>query len=315
MRQIELNVQSTKNIHRKRSEYTLEEVLHKYQHKLRKNTQKGNSSFLVHLKNFAGKDVILKQVTPRFCYKFAEYLMDHVQVNSARTYLQKLHAVLQEAVRLHYISHNPMPPISDLLPHYIAPERAYLSVKEIKKLQKAECPHESTKLAFILSCFTGLRLSDIETLKWSHFHHNEQGWFIIKNQVKTNKEVRIPLGVESLKILKIMKEFHYPNGFVFRLHSRTTICSDLIIWAEAAGIKKHVTFHVSRHSFATLAIAAGVNIYTVSKLCGHTSITTTQIYAKMLDSTRVEAIACVDNLFSDHPKSRSKVVKNYDIAF
>ena len=296
----------------KKSAASLKSLFLKHQSYLRSNTRKGNLSFWMHLTAFGGEELTLKKITPRFCYRFADYLIQHVQVNSARTYLQKLHALLQEAVRMDYLRYNPMPPLSNLLPRYQAPQRDYLTVNEILRLQKTPCPHESTKLAFLFACYTGLRISDIETLRWEHIFKQNRATILIKTQVKTNQEVRIPLGVEALKILNRVKAHKTPTGLVFHLHSRTTICSDLVSWSKSAGITKHVTFHVARHSFATLSITAGVNLYTVSKLCGHTNIKTTQIYAQLLDTTRFDAIANLDRLFAN-PTHRKAHINPYDL--
>lgn len=70
-------------------------------------------------------------------------------------------------------------------------------------------------------------------------------------------------------------------------------------WAALAGIKKHVTFHVSRHTFATMALTAGSDIYTISKLLGHSYVKTTQIYAKVVDRKKEEAVDLMSKLFGE----------------
>ena len=69
------------------------------------------------------------------------------------------------------------------------------------------------------------------------------------------------------------------------------------LWLTAAGINKHITFHCARHTFATMMITIGVDIYTVSKLLGHSKVTTTQIYSKIIDKHKAEAVSKLDSLF------------------
>ena len=93
------------------------------------------------------------------------------------------------------------------------------------------------------------------------------------------------------------------------MYSRTTIAADLKAWAKNAGINKHITFHVSRITFVTLSIAAGISIYAVSKLCGHSNVKTTQIYARMIDRTYIDAITMFENIFEQKRKNGKKVKK------
>lgn len=245
-------------------------------------------------------------VTEEFCERFAMYLLERMRPNSACTYLQKLRTLLQFAVRQGCIEHNPLPSVSALLPHYTAPERCYLMPEEVRQLEAAPCKHEITKMAFLFACHTGLRLSDIETLRWSDIQESNGRYMIVKVQVKTRREVRIPLDRFALNLLKKLQR---SAGFdvkkpVFQLFSRTMIARDLLQWGEAAGLKKHLSFHVSRHTFATLMASCQCDIFVVSELCGHTSVRTTQIYARLIDPARFRAVDLMDNLF---PCKASKV--------
>ena len=101
-----------------------------------------------------------------------------------------------------------------------------------------------------------------------------------------------------IKILELIKTKKiYKDGFVFSLCSRSTIYSDLKELAKNANIDKHITFHVSRITFVTLSISAGINIFVISKLCGHHDIKTTQIYTRLLDTTYINAIETFENIF------------------
>lgn len=280
------------------------------------HTQKVNLVLLKHLKIFSGRILKINDIDSKFCYSFANYLINNVgvKISSATTYMQKLHAILQEAFYLGYIQYNPMPPINKLLPKYIPQERACLTVSEIKKLEKAKCKHELTKKAFLFSCYTGLRLSDIETLKWEHIRKQDNYYMLVKIQIKTNSEVRVPLSKQAIEILKWIKEYkQYKGDFIFPLYSRTITYSDLKNWAKNAKIEKHITFHVSRVTFVTLSISAGTNLYVVSKLCGHKDIKTTQIYARIINKTYIDAIANLEHILLSDKKNNKKNVLKVDL--
>ena len=278
---------------------SIEELINTKNKNVRNNTQKGNYALLQHLKAFYGKKKLpIRNIDTRFCKDFASYLTGKMKGSSAKTYLQKLHTILQDAVYLGYIACNPMPPIDRILHKYVSKNKDHLTVSEVKKLENTRCRHESTKLAFLFSCYTGLRLSDIETLRWVDISKQNNGYLLKKIQIKTNSEVQVPLGRHAINILKKVEIKNIQGSdYVFKLPSRSTISTDLKAWADTAGINKNITFHVSRVTFVTLSIAADVNIYVVSKLCGHTNVKTTQVYARIMDTTRQDAIMRLDEIF------------------
>lgn len=295
------SVRTASKLHQNVSLLTLAQL---HQKKVRLSTGKNIRCLLVHLSRFHGEGLMLHEVDSQFCIDFSDYLIRQVRTNSARTYLQALHALLHTAVRQGYILCNPMPPISDLVPRHKTVERAYLTIEELRLLESASCPHLSTKQAFLFACHTGLRLSDIETLAWDDIIHKDGRFLISKLQVKTGREVRIPLDLNAEKILMEVRQQNLsnPGGRVFQLYSRVTIGKDLASWAREAGIEKHITFHVARHSFATNLISHDVDIYTVSQLCGHTNIQTTLIYVRLLDTARINAIIKMDHIYGIPPR-------------
>lgn len=272
---------------------------------IRNNTRKGYLTLSHHIQQFHPQEIPVTNVTPELCQSFARYLLQQMKPNSARTYLQKLHTLLQQCVVKGIIAKHPMASISDILPKYTPPERCFLLKQELKRLQSAACPHESTRLAFLFACHTGLRLSDIETLLWEDVHECNGRYMVVKKQVKTQHEVRIPLDQYATAILmSIRQEPLSIKRPVFQLLSRTMIAQDLRKWSQAAGLQKKVTFHVSRHTFATLMASNQCDIFVVSQLCGHTNIRTTQIYARLIDEARFHAIDRLDSLFANtEPKS------------
>lgn len=287
--------------------------------RIRYHTQQCDDTLLKHLNEYGGLKLSLIDVDSDFCRGFASYLINSgkLRLSSVKLYLQKLHAILQDAVYEGVLDSNPMPPISRLVPKYVSIEKESLTVEEINRLYDIPCRHRITGLAFLFSIFTGLRLSDIETLRWENIISKDGNFMLKKIQVKTSNEVRIPLCGRALKILKQIQNSHLDkDGNVFPLYSRTITAKDLILWANTAGIHKHITFHVSRVSFVTLSLSANVNIVVISKLCGHTNIKTTQIYAKIVDNTFESAVGCLESLFTrKHHKAiqSNKIWNNFNL--
>ena len=115
---------------------------------------------------------------------------------------------------------------------------------------------------------------------------------------KTKDPIYLPLSQQAMKWLPERGDARDEDK-VFDLPSESRICIILDKWAKAAGITKHVTYHVSRHSFATMMLTLDVDIYTTSKLLGHKNIATTQIYAKIIDQKKDEAVNRVNDIFKD----------------
>lgn len=276
-------------------------AIHEMNH--RQNTLGVNHALMRHIDEFCGRPAKISDVTEDFCIAFSEFLASHVSKSSVKTYMQKLHAILDHAVAVRVIPSNPMPPVKAMVSGCRSAQRVYLTRDEIVRLSQTSCRHEETKRAFLFACQTGLRLSDIETLAWDDLTEVGGRLSVSKVQVKTGREVRVPLNAVAQELLGDQGG----RGKVFSLMSRSVIASDLQNWAEAAAIDKHLTFHVSRHTFATLAIAAGVDIYVVSRLCGHTTVRTTEIYAHIIDEALLQGVSLLENaMLSDSAPKRGR---------
>ena len=181
-----------------------------------------------------------------------------------------------------------VPDFSGLVPPTVAGERCYLTIEEIRTLADTPC-EPRIAYPFLFACFTGLRLSDVRNLKWSDIRNG----VIFLRQRKTGEFVQVPVGKNASKFLRDNDSenvFHdFPSCEVW-------FTQKLKDWVAKAGIKKNVSFHVARHTFATLALGNGADLFTVSKLLGHTKITTTQIYAKVLDEGRKKAVDAIPEL-------------------
>ena len=169
----------------------------------------------------------------------------------------------------------------------ISRERVYLTIDEVRALVKTDCRYDILKEAFLFSCLTGLRWSDINKLDWSEISEFNGSHRITFNQKKTGNLQYLDIPPQAFNLLKGIEK----KGRVFQsLKYSAYMNIELLRWTMAAGISKHVTFHAGRHTFAVSLITQGVDIYTISKLMGHTEVKTTQIYADIIDSVRKDAM-------------------------
>ena len=241
---------------------------------------------------FRGKDIRLTQVTREYLLRFIDFLNDSdLGEGTIYTYFNALIIVLNSAVKEDLIAENPSRKIdASLKPHQKQSTRSFLTLDELRTLTDTPCEDRMLKSAFLFACFTGLRISDIRKLTWDNIIDIGNGRLQIQTkQSKTKNMVFIPLSENALRWMPERAE-----GLVFpSLPSSPTLDRRVVKWAESAKIKKHVTFHVSRHTYATLLLAYGADLFTVSRLLGHKNVSTTQIYAKIMDENKRKA---VDNI-------------------
>ncbi len=262
-----------------------------------------------HLETFGAKNKMLEDVDTEFCKNFIDYLKNakdlHTNIQRARKlsdstiYLKYsiLKSILKEAEKLKLIKENPM----DNLPSCYrikCPDnnKCYLEKNELEMLRKASCPTPQLKEAFLFSCLTGLRKSDIEELTWEQITRHDGKYQLTKKIKKTQKWLTIPLSAQACKYLPLHTK--YSTGLVFTSLNSNTLSTQIKEWARNSGIKnKKVTFHTARHTFATLELTLGADLYTVSQLLGHKNVTTTQTYAKVVNKQKEHAISLIDDCF------------------
>ena len=184
-------------------------------------------------------------------------------------------------------------------PKQVQAKREFLTIDELKILVKTDFRNNTVKRAFLFCCFCGIRHCDVAALTWGDLKEDNEGKYTLNMvQQKTKIAISIPLSGEAIKQLP-PKGNAKPTDKVFAdLISLGRTNEILPKWAESAGIDKHLTFHVSRHTHATMMITLGADLYTVSKLLGHTNIQVTQIYAKIVDESKKKAIDLIPN-FTD----------------
>ena len=165
--------------------------------------------------------------------------------------------------------------------------REYLSHDEVQRLINTPCEDEVLYKASIFSILTGLRHSDIKKLKWEDIHDNDQTPQLNIKQKKTKQPLYMPISPLARELCGQRKENHQ---YVYEdLKDISWISRPLSRWIKKVGIKKHITFHCFRHTYAILQLLAGTDILTVSKMLGHTKLETTLIYAKVVDSMKNKA--------------------------
>ncbi len=261
--------------------------------------QKSVRFFVGHLERFAkGKDVLFSDVNVSFIENLALYLKKSVSHNTAILYLGILKTLLNRGIRQEIIAVNPF--IRYKIPVKQDTDRTYLELHEIKALNETACscePH--IQQAFLFSCFTGLRFSDIITLKKKHIQleKDKDGkpfHTLLIRPIKTTrtsgKLLKAPLSEQAVKILKEVKSSHNSEFIFDMLPQKNVVNFWLKKWTKLAGVSKSLHFHAARHTFATLCLTSGVDIYTVSKLLGHTRIDATQIYAKIIDEKKLREV-------------------------
>lgn len=206
--------------------------------------------------------------------------------NSAVAYFNKVKAALRQAFKdglLQYDLNAKIAPIK-------AEEtrRVFLTLDELNKLVKTPCNNPLLKRAALFSALTGLRFSDIAKMKWRELEHVAgQGHYLNFSQKKTKGVEVLPISEQAYTILGEPGE---PDELVFNgLKYSAYQNKHLFQWIGAAGITKDITFHSFRHTYATLQLHGGTDIYTVSKMLGHKDLKTTQIYAKIVDEAKRNA--------------------------
>lgn len=250
------------------------------------------------LKQFAGNTLLFSQINNRMAEEFKLFLLSAplggnktgtLSQNTASTYFSIFKAALKQAFVDGYLTVDLSAKIKGIQDQ--ESRREYLSIAELNTLAATPCERDVLKRAALFSALTGLRHCDIQKLQWQEIS-------IDGNQAKLNFTQQKTKGVEytpiSEQALQLCGEPGNPEQFVFEdLPDPSWISRPLKQWVGAAGIKKKITFHCFRHTFATLQLSNGTDIYTVSKMLGHTNVKTTQIYAKVVDEKKNKAAQAI----------------------
>lgn len=227
-------------------------------------------------------------ITREWLERWQAHLLRKLSSTTAANYYSTVRTVLRQAAADDLIRKSPCEKVKPLRRRSI--QRTYLLVEELERLQATPCRYPEVARAFLFACFTGPRISDLRALRGK----DVVGTRIEFRQRKTDELSYVDLGPQALALLG--ERPIDPEALLFDLPPLKTYNRALKEWAAAAGVNKHLTSHAARHTFATMLLTYGADLYTASKLLGHSSVQTTQVYARIVDSVRLAAVTNLPTL-------------------
>jgi len=262
----------------------------------RKGTNSDNwQSALKYLERFTNGSIRMGKLDRIFCNEFRNHLLTQPSMrsdqrilarNSAISYYNKFKAALKQAYKDGLIETN----LSDFCETIKVQEthREYLTYEELQKVAKEECFNPVIKKAALFSALTGLRFSDIQRLTWEQVELIDSDQYQIRfRQHKTGGAEVHPISKDAVNLLGARGDTKAKvfGGLKYSAYNNLHLKQ----WVMKAGITKDITFHSFRHTYATLQLSLGTDIYTVSKMLGHRELKTTQVYVKIIDKNKREA--------------------------
>lgn len=261
------------------------------------------------LQKYTGSEVLpMSEINKEFLIGFQDFLKKS-ELSNGTIYnvVHRCSTFINKAIEAELMNENPYAKIpKGLRVRLRAPTPKYLTLEQIELLaSKSKGVPEQLKQAFFLSCFSGLRWSDCSRLKWNqitkHRMEGEEISVLYLEQLKTKQGVHLPISEQAQQILEQRKKQaakETPSPYVFpelyepegKTRVQFRIIREIKNWGKQAGLER-VHFHLARHTFATLTLSEGADLYTVSKLLGHTDIKNTQIYAHVVDRLKMQAVA------------------------
>lgn len=245
-----------------------------------------NRDYIIGLTNFLRNDYR----SPR-----GKKLKDYSVIN----YLGCLRNALNMAVREDVIADNPIMKLS-AQDKVKAPEsqREYLTTVEVQKFEETDSPYPHIKQAFLFACYTGLRCSDVRSITWGKIVKDGEKYRLHTVMFKTKRPFYIPLSKKAMQWMPERGDKTDDELIFENIPVQVNTKLYLQPWLDKAGITKPITFHCSRHTFGTMMLTLGADIYTTSKLMGHTKVEVTQIYAKIINKKKDDAVSLIDQAFA-----------------
>lgn len=257
-------------------------------------------SALYYIEKFFDGDIKFHELNEKKLEDFKEYLLStnskrstksKLSTNSASSYFNKIKSALKQAYIDGILQVDLYAKTKSIREEET--RREYLTLEELNKLAKTPCNDPTLKRAALFSALTGLRFSDIQKMTWNELEYTDGAGYSLKYEQKKTKGVEVlPISDQAFNftegladprkmpqqelVFKGLKYSAYKNKHLYK-------------WIVDAGISKDITFHCFRHTYATLQLVGGTDIYTVSKMLGHKDLKTTQVYAKIVDKAKRKA--------------------------
>ena len=261
----------------------------------------------LHFEEFCGHSCKFKDLSPSLCEKYRFYILHDkhlancdksIKHNTASSYFNVFLNIVKLAFKDNII---PDDYTKDVRPikwnHDI--NKDYLTVEEIQLLEHMKYDkHPQLPQACLFSIYTGLRRSDILDLKWEHFVRRGNHVYIEKKIVKTEMFVRLPLSKDALRIIGKRKK----EGTVFTELTISILNIHVKRWLELANIRKHITFHCFRHTYAMMLTEKGISTNIISSLLCHKKLSSTQVYSKVTTQMVERTIEQIDFKNDNNPK-------------
>lgn len=258
-----------------------------------------DSAYKVLSQYYRNKDVKLVDVTTLDLAEIREYFLDiyrtkankKLSQNASSSYFNKVRICLNQAFEEGIIKSPIVNKVKSIKPGDT--HREFLLEEEFRSLIDVECETPVIKSAFMFGVYTGLRFSDLLKLRWKDIRRSEDlGYYLAYQQEKTGSHEIHYIADEAMTFLEFDDE---KDARVFKgLKYSAWTNLKLREWMLKAGITKKITFHSARHTYATYLLTKGVDYPVLSKMLGHKDLKTTQIYAKVIDTKRVDAAKVFD---------------------
>ncbi|MFV0156456.1 site-specific integrase [Empedobacter stercoris] len=248
-------------------------------------------SAIMYLEHYTNGKLLFKDITLTFAEDYKHFLLTtnslkrkdtKLSQNTALSYFTKFKTALKQAFVDEILSTDINSRIKNIKEQET--NRTYLTIEELNKLANTECKNDLLKRASIFSALTGLRFSDVKNLSWKNVYKTNDEYYINFIQKKTEGVEYSPISEQAFNLLG---ERQKDSEKVFNgLKYSAYLNKQLTDWLKDAEITKDITFHSFRHTYATLQLANGTDLFTISKMLGHKNLKTTQIYAKIVSESK-----------------------------